>query len=146
MNIVITFILLLLFAFTIKTLPRHFSKQKWEKEMIETLEKLKNQEKESGIPSSSVILASVILVGLFDIFLVIFYTHLGTLSNNVFFTILSLLEIIACVWNFKTDLDDFQLYLSMDINDYKYHKVQLILNSILDLIYYPMAIYFVLCN
>lgn len=144
MNIVITFILLLLFAFTIKTLPRHFSKQKWGKEMIETLEKLKNQEKESGIPSSSVILASVILVGLFDIFLVIFYTHLGTLSNNVFFTILSLLEIIACVWNFKTDLDDFQLYLSMDINDYKYHKVQLILNSILDLVYYPMAIYFVL--
>lgn len=144
MNIVITFILLLLFAFTIKTLPRHFIKQKWEKEMIETLEKLKNQEKESGIPSSSVILASVILVGLFDIFLVIFYTHLGTLFNNVFFTILSLLEIITCVWNFKTDLDDFQLDLSMDINDYKYHKVQLILNSILDLIYYPMAIYFVL--
>lgn len=144
MNIVITFILLLLFAFTIKTLPRHFSKQKWEKEMIETLEKLKNQGKESGIPPSTVILASVILVGLFDIFLVIFYTHLGTISNNAFFTILSLLEIITCVWNFKTDLDDFQLYLSMDINDYKYHKVQLILNSILDLIYYPMAIYFVM--
>lgn len=112
--------------------------------MIETLEKLKNQGKESGIPPSTVILASVILVGLFDIFLVIFYTHLGTISNNVFFTILSLLEIITCVWNFKTDLDDFQLDLSMDINDYKYHKVQLILNSILDLIYYPMAIYFVL--
>ena len=144
MNIVITFILLLLFAFTIKTLPRHFSKQKWEKEMIETLEKLKNQEKESVIPPSTVILASVILVGLFDIFLVIFYTHLGTMSNNVFFTILSLLEIITCVWNLQTDLDDFQLDLSMDINDYKYHKVQLILNSILDLIYYPMAIYFVL--
>ena len=146
MNIVITFILLLLFAFTIKTLPRHFSKQKWEKEMIKTLEKLKNQGKESGIPPSTVIFASVILVGLFDIFLVIFYTHLGTISNNAFFTILSLLEIITCVWNFKTDLDDFQLDLSMDINDYKYHKVQLILNSILDLIYYPMAIYFVLCN
>ena len=144
MNIVITFILLLLFAFTIKTLPRHFSKQKWEKEMIKTLEKLKNQEKESGIPPSTVIFASVILVGLFDIFLVIFYTHLGAISNNAFFTILSLLEIITCVWNFKTDLDDFQLYLSMDINDYKYHKVQLILNSILDLIYYPMAIYFVM--
>ena len=146
MNIVITFILLLLFAFTIKTLPRHFSKQKWEKEMIETLEKLKNQGKKSGIPPSTVILASVILVGLFDIFLVIFYTHLGTISNNAFFTILSLLEIITCVWNFKTDLDDFQLDLSMDINYYKYHKVQLILNSVLDLIYYPMAIYFVLCN
>lgn len=144
MNIVVAFILLLLFAFTIKTLPRHFSKQKWEKEMIETLEKLKNQGKESGIPPSTVILASVILVGIFDIFLVIFYTHLGTISNNAFFTILSLLEIITCVWNFKTDLDDFQLDLSMDINDYKYHKVQLILNSILDLIYYPMAIYFVL--
>lgn len=144
MNIVIAFILLLLFAFTIKTLPRHFSKQKWEKEMIETLEKVKNQGKESGIPPSTVILASVILVGIFDIFLVIFYTHLGTISNNAFFTILSLLEIITCVWNFKTDLDDFQLDLSMDINDYKYHKVQLILNSILDLIYYPMAIYFVL--
>lgn len=146
MNIVIAFILLLLFAFTIKTLPRHFSKQKWEKEMIETLEKLKNQGKESGIPPSTVILASVILVGLFDIFLVIFYTHLGTISNNAFFTILSLLEAITCAWNLKTDLDDFQLDLSMDINDYKYHKVQLILNSVLDLIYYPMAIYFVLCN
>ena len=144
MNIVIAFILLLLFAFTIKTLPRHFSKQKWEKEMIETLEKLKNQGKQSGIPPSTVILVSVILVGLFDIFLVIFYTHLGTISNNIFFTILSLLEIITCVWNFKTDLDDFQLDLSMDINDYKYHKVQFILNSILDLIYYPMAIYFVM--
>ena len=144
MNIVIAFILFLLFAFTIKTLPRHFSKQKWEKEMIETLEKLKNQGKQSGIPPSTVILVSVILVGLFDIFLVIFYTHLGTISNNIFFTILSLLEIITCVWNFKTDLDDFQLDLSMDINDYKYHKVQFILNSILDLIYYPMAIYFVM--
>ena len=144
MNIVIAFILLLLFAFTIKTSPRHFSKQKWEKEIEKTLEKLKNQGKESGIPSSTVILASVILVGLFDVFLVIFYTHLGTISNNIFFTILSLLEIITCVWNFKTDLDDFQLDLSMDINDYKYHKVQFILNSILDLIYYPMAIYFVL--
>lgn len=146
MNIVIAFILLLLFAFTIKTLPRHFSKQKWEKEMIETLEKLKNQGKESGIPPSTVALASVILVGLFDIFLVILYTHLGTISNNAFFMILSLLEAITCAWNFKTDLDDFQLDLNMDINDYKYHKVQLILNSILDLIYYPMAIYFVLCN
>lgn len=144
MKIVITFILMLLFVFTIKTLPRHFSKQKWEKEMIETLEKLKNQGKELGIPPSTVILTSVILVGLFDMFLVILYTHLGTISNNVFFTILSLLEIITCVWNFKTDLDDFQLDLSMDINDYKYHKVQLILNSILDLIYYPMAIYFVI--
>lgn len=144
MKIFVTFVLMLLFAFTIKTLPRHFSKQKWEKEMIETLEKLKNQEKQSGIPPSTVILASVILVGLFDIFLVILYTHLGTISNNAFFTILSLLEIITCVWNFKTDLDDFQLDLSMDINDYKYHKIQLILNSILDLIYYPMAIYFVM--
>lgn len=144
MKIFVIFVLILLFAFTIKTLPRHFSKQKWEKEMIKTLEKLKNQGKESGIPPSIVILASVILVGLFDIFLVIFYTHLGTISNNAFFTILSLLEIITCVWNFKTDLDDFQLDLSMDINDYKYHKVQLILNSILDLIYYPMAIYFVM--
>ena len=144
MKIFVTFFLMLLFAFTIKTLPRHFSKQKWEKEMIETLEKLKNQEKELGIPPSTVVLASVVLVGLFDMFLVILYTHLGTISNNVFFTILSLLEIITCVWNFKTDLDDFQLDLSMDINDYKYHKVQMILNSILDLIYYPMAIYFVL--
>lgn len=144
MKIFVTFVLMLLFAFTIKTLPRHFSKQKWEKEMIETLEKLKNQEKELGIPPSTVILASVILLGLFDIFLVIFYTHLGTISNNVFFTILSLLEIITCVWNFKTDLDDFQLDPSMDINNYKYHKVQYILNSVLDLIYYPMAICFVL--
>ena len=146
MNIVIAFILLLLFAFTIKTLPRHFSKQKWEKEIEKTLEKLKNQGKESGIPSSTVILASVILVGLFDIFLVIFYTHLGTISNNVFFTILSLLEAITCAWNLKTDLDDFQLEddFQLDINNYKYHKVQYIVNSILDLIYYPMAIYFVL--
>ena len=144
MKIFVTFVLMLLFAFTIKTLPRHFSKQKWEKEMIETLEKLKNQEKELGIPPSTVILASVILLGLFDIFLVIFYTHLGTISNNVFFTILSLLEIITCVWNFKTDLDDFQLDPSMDINNYKDHKVQYILNSVLDLIYYPMAICFVL--
>ena len=146
MNIVITFILLLLFAFTIKTLPRHFSKQKWEKEMIKSLEKLKNQGKESGIPPSTVIFASVILVGLFDIFLVIFYTHLGTISNNAFFTILSLLEIITCVWNLKTDLDDFQIEddFQLDINNYKYHKVQYIVNSILDLIYYPMAIYFVL--
>lgn len=150
MNIVIAFILLLLFAFTIKTLPRHFSKQKWEKEMIETLEKLKNQGKESGIPPSTVILASVILVGLFDIFLVIFYTHLGTISNNAFFMILSLLEAITCAWNLKTDLDDFQLEddfeddFQLNINNYKYHKVQYIVNSILDLIYYPMAIYFVL--
>lgn len=144
MKIFVTFVLMLLFAFTIKTIPRHFSKQKWEKEMIETLEKLKNQGKELGIPPSTVVLASVVLVGLFDMFLVILYTHLGTISNNVFFTILSLLEIITCVWNFKTDLDDFQLDLSMDINNYKYHKVQMILNSILDLIYYPMAIYFVL--
>ena len=96
-----TFVLMLLFVFTIKTLPRHFSKQKWEKEMIETLEKLKNQGKELGIPPSTVVLASVVLVGLFDMFLVIFYTHLGTISNNVFFTILSLLEIITCVWNFN---------------------------------------------
>lgn len=146
MNIVIAFILLLLFAFTIKTLPRHFSKQKWEKEMIETLEKLKNQGKESGIPPSTVILASVILVGLFDIFLVIFYTHLGTISNNAFFMILSLLEAITCAWNLKTDLDDFQFEddFQLNINNYKYHKVQYIVNSILDLIYYPMAIYFVL--
>ena len=144
MKIFVTFVLMLLFAFTIKTLPRHFSKQKWEKEMIETLEKLKNQGKELGIPPSTVVLASVVLVGLFDMFLVILYTHLGTISNNVFFTILSLLEIITCVWNFKTDLDDFQLDLSMDINNYKYHKVQYILNSVLDLIYYPMAIYFVM--
>ena len=144
MKIFVTFVLILLFAFTIKTLPRHFSKQKWKKEMVETLEKLKNQGKESGIPPSTVILASVILVGLFDIFLVIFYTHHGTISYNAIVTILSLLEIITCVWNFKTDLNDFQLDLSMDINDYKYHKVQLILNSILDLIYYPMAIYFVM--
>ena len=54
MKIFVTFVLILLFAFTIKTLPRHFSKQKWEKEMIKTLEKLKNQEKESGIPPSTV--------------------------------------------------------------------------------------------
>lgn len=144
MKFFMAFILVLLFVFTLETLPRHFSKQKWTEEMMKTLEKLKCQGEELGLSSQTLLIMSVILSGMIDMFLVIFYAHLGTLSNSTRFMLFSLVEIATCVWNFKTDLGDLETEDAMDVNNYKYHRVQYILNSILDLFYYPMAICFVL--
>lgn len=149
MKIFTLFIIICLFWNTIRNLPDHFSEKIWKNNLNQLLNELDDQINELnkiGVPFKITNMTILVLACLLEMFLVIFYTHLGTASNNMVFMGLSLFEVIICVWSFKTDLDEFKTDLVTDIDNYKYHKVRSILSSILDLVYYPIAFYFVLCN
>lgn len=140
MKILALTILFILMFFRIKGTPSALSKTLWRKKMIKQL--TKNKENNNGEPPSDATQGAAILIVFFmELFLIIFYMMLGNKIGTTEFIVMSALQMFTCLWSFGVNLSEVKTAFSYDIEDFKFHRFQLLFNVVLDYIYYPWAIY-----
>lgn len=143
MKILALAILFILMFFRIKGTPSALSKTLWRKKMIKQL--TKNKENNNGEPPSDTLQGAVILTVFFmDLFLIIFYIVLGNKIGTTEFIVMSALQVFTCLWSLGAGLPEVKTAFSYNIEDFKFHRFQLLFNVVLDYIYYPWAIYMLL--
>lgn len=52
--------------------------------------------------------------------------------------------VFACLWSLGVSLSEVKTAFSYNIEDFKFHRFQVLFNVVLDYIYYPWAIYMLL--
>ena len=141
MKILALTILFVLMFFRIKGTPSALSKTLWRKRMIKQL--AKNKENNNGEPLSDA-MQGALIVFFMELFLIIFYIVLGNKIGTTEFIVMSALQVFTCLWSFGINLSEFKTAFSYNIEDFKFHRFQLLFNVVLDYIYYPWAIYMLL--
>ena len=141
MKILALTILFVLMFFRIKGTPSALSKTLWRKRMIKQL--AKNKENNNGEQLSDA-MQGALIVFFMELFLIIFYIVLGNKIRTTEFIVMSALQIFTCLWSFCINLSEFKTAFSYNIEDFKFHRLQLLFNVVLDYIYYPWAIYMLL--
>ena len=136
----LTFLFILMF-FRIKGTPSALSKTLWRKRMIKQL--AKNKENNNG-ESLSDAMQGALIVFFMELLLIIFYIVLGSKIGTTEFIVMSALQVFTCLWSFGINLSEFKTAFSYNIEDFKFHRFQLLFNVVLDYIYYPWAIYMLL--
>lgn len=143
MKILALTILFILMLFRIKGTPSALSKTLWGKKMIKQL--AKNQANNNGKPISDAMQGGAILTVFFiELFLIIFYIVLGNNIGTTAFIVMSALQVFTCLWSLSVNLSESKTAFSYNIDDFKFHRFQLLFNVVLDYIYYPWAIYMLL--
>ena len=141
MKILALTILFILMFFRIKGTPSALSKTLWRKRMIKQL--AKNKENNNGEQLSDA-MQGALIVFFMELFLIIFYIVLGNKIGTTEFIVMSALQVFACLWSFSITLSESKTIFSYNIEDFKFHRFQLLFNVVLDYIYYPWAIYMLL--
>lgn len=143
MKILALTILFILMFFRIKGTPSALSKTLWRKKMVKQL--AKNKENNNGEPLNDVMQgASILIVFFIDLFLIIFYIVLGNKIRTTEFIVMSALQVFTCLWSLGISLSEAKTAFSYNIEDFKFHRFELLFNVVLDYIYYPWAIYMLL--
>lgn len=105
----------------------------------------KSKENNNGKPLSDAMQGGAILIVFFmELFLIIFYIVLGNKIGTTEFIVISALQVFTCLWSLGVNLSEIKTAFSYDIEDFKFHRFQLLFNVVLDYIYYPWAIYMLL--
>ena len=141
MKILVLTILFILMFFRIKGTPSSLSKTLWRKRMIKQL--AKSKENDNGEPLSDA-MQGALIVFFMELLLIIFYIVLGNKIGTTEFIVMSALQVFTCLWSFGINLSEFKTAFSYNIEDFKFHRFQLLFNVVLDYIYYPWAIYMLL--
>lgn len=141
MKIIALVILFILLFFRIKGTPSMLSKTLYKKKMQKAIDK--QNETTNGEELSDVYKGAVILIVLFmELFLITFYAVLGTRLGTTPIIILSVLQIITCIYNLVKNLNNKAF--SRNVEDFKFYRLYFLLNVVLDYIYYPLTIYMLL--
>ena len=143
MKILTLTILFILMFFRIKATPRALSKTLWQKRMTKQLTKSKENNNEEPL-SDAMQGASILIVFFMELFLIIFYIVLGNKIGTTEFIVMSALQVFTCLWSLGVSLSEIEIAFSYNIEDFKFHRFQLLFNLVLDYIYYPWAIYMLL--
>lgn len=140
MKILALTILFILMFFRIKGTPSALSKTLWRKRMIKQL--AKNKENNNGEPPSDTLQGATILTVFFmKLFLIVFYIVLGNKIGTTEFIVMSALQVFTCLWSLGVNLSEVKTAFSYNVEDFKFHRFQLLFKVVLDYIYYPLAIY-----
>ena len=136
MNTFLLFITIGLLLLRIKKIPSMLSEKRYYKELEESTDKAKrNLSFFNNDLSDKIFNISTWIVIIFYGLISVYYVVLGSYINNFIFSVLTLLQlgtvIIYCS----------KMKLTLNIEDQMFHKWTFLFNVILDLIYYPVAIY-----
>ena len=88
--------------------------------------------------------ASILIIFFIELFLIIFYIVLGNKIGTTEFIVMSALQVFTCLWSLSVNLSEVKTVFSCNIENFKFHRFQLLFNVVLDYIYYPWAIYMLL--
>lgn len=143
MKILALTILFVLMFFRIKSTPSALSKTLWRKRMVKQV--TKDKENNNGEPLSDAMQgASILIIFFIELFLIIFYIVLGNKIGTTEFIVMSALQVFTCLWSLGVNLPEVKTVFSYNIENFKFHRFQLLFNVVLDYIYYPWAIYMLL--
>lgn len=143
MKILVLVILFVLAFLRVKNTPRSLSKTLWKNEMIKLLKN--DEDRSGGKPYSAEARGTTIfLLFLIELFFIIFYAVLGNKIGTTEFIIMSALQVFTCLWHLFVNICEIGNASSYNVEDYKFHRFQLLFNLVLDYIYYPYAIYMLL--
>ena len=87
---------------------------------------------------------AIFIVFFMELFLIIFYIVLGNKIGTTEFIVMSALQVFTYLWSLGVNLSKVKTAFSYNIEDFKFHRFQLLFNVVLDYIYYPWAIYMLL--
>ena len=141
MKILALTILFVLMFFRIKGTPSALSKTLWRKRMIKQLAKSKENNNGESLNDA---MQRALIVFFMELFLIIFYIVLGNKIGTTEFIVMSALQVFTCFWSLGVNVSEFKTAFSYNIEDFKFHRFQLLFNVVLDYIYYPWAIYMLL--
>lgn len=143
MKILALTILFVLMFFRIKSTPSALSKTLWQKRMVKQV--TKDKENNNGEPLSDAMQgASILIIFFIELFLIIFYIVLGNKIGTTEFIVMSALQVFTRLWSLGVNLPEVKTVFSYNIENFKFHRFQLLFNVVLDYIYYPWAIYMLL--
>ncbi len=143
MKILALTILFVLMFFRIKSTPSALSKTLWRKRMVKQV--TKDKENNNGEPLSDAMQgASILIIFFIELFLIIFYIVLGNKIGTTEFIVMSALQVFTRLWSLGVNLPEVKTVFSYNIENFKFHRFQLLFNVVLDYIYYPWAIYMLL--
>ena len=141
MRIFLLTLTVILLFYRIKHIPRQLSKKKYMKIVQSGIEKNKKSfEKLNGEKDQELMkIAAIVVVLIFECLVALYYILLGSYVSFTYFTILTVLQLLTVVETCRRQLN--MKAFSINIEDYKFYRWYFLFNVVLDLIYYPVAIY-----
>lgn len=140
MKILLLLILVVLLLINISNTPAHISKNVWLKNKDKILSKESNYKKQINQEYKKDIVSAQLLLIVLSI---IFYSILGTKIGTSLAAVLSIIEIVisarVCIRSIDTTTSDI-----LDVNIYKYHRLDNLLKMTVNYVYYIYAIYMLL--
>lgn len=140
MKVFLLAVLIIMLFYSVKHTPTSLSKKRHDS-MIKTDIKRLKKKKESmsddewNIAKLITIIMTLILYDLFALIYILVWVEL----DNKYIFVLSSLQIVTVLCHIKEFLCVKDV-LSLNIEDYKFHRFWRLFNTILDYIYYPAAI------
>ncbi len=141
MKILLLTVLFILLISRIKGTPSMLSKKIYMQKMQKAIDKQKESTNGEEL-SDTYKGAAILIVLLLELFLIIFYTVLGTKIGTTLFMVLSALQVTTCIYTVLKQVNG--KVFSQNIEDFKFYRWYFLFNVILDYVYYPMAIYVLL--
>lgn len=144
MKIFLLTLTVILLFYRIKHIPRMLSKKMYMKLMQESIEKNKKSFEKVGGEKEQGLMKIVVLAGvfIFECLVALYYILLGSYIGILFFTVLTVLQLLTVAETCHKQLN--MKAFSFNIEDFKFYRWYFLFNVVLDLIYYPAAIYLLL--
>lgn len=138
MKIILIAVLIILLIMTIKSIPINFSKKVFERKQKERMKELESQ-KENGDAYDIATIAGFI----FWFIQMVVYTKIGMeFTEHMDILILSILQIVVCIYGvLRCPEETKKIYLGIGV---QYKRFQQILETVLNMVYYPLAIYWLI--
>lgn len=138
MKIILIAVLIILLIGTIKSIPVNFSKKVFERKQKERMKELESQ-KENGNAYDIATIAGFI----FWLIRMVVYTKIGMeFKEHMDILILSILQIVVCIYGvLRCPEETKKIYLGIGV---QYKRFQQILETVLNMVYYPLAIYWLI--
>lgn len=144
MKIFLLSLTILFFILRIKGMPKLLSKRKYIELIQKNLDKTKvnfdsdRPEKEIEI----IKYITIILVFTLQCLTGLYYILIGTKIGVLYFTVLTVIQILTVIETSRKQLN--MKAFSQNIEDHKFHRWYFMFNIVLDLVYYPLAMYLLL--
>lgn len=140
MRIFLLLIITVLFILRVKGTPRMLSCKVYMKKIGDSIGKNEDTFKKFSDKEIKLLKEiSLVFVAILQVLLAIVYITIGSKVNVLYFTILTLIQLLTVIYTSVTQLN--MKAFDANLETHKFHRWYFLFNVILDYIYYPLAFY-----
>lgn len=139
MKIILLAVTIMLFIKRIKDMPNTLSKTKYMDNLAKSVEKYKENRENSTLDLEAEKGVYIVMVFLMGVFYAGYYTLIGTRSDMQLLTALSAVQVVTICITVGRYIKLNPADINMD--SVKFHRWYFLFNAVLDLVYYPLAVY-----